>query len=169
MDADELTIAEFEARDLPQIAEIEKDSYRTPWSTNLFRCEAANPLSHILVGRLPGRHVQLVAGYIVFWFVADEIQIHNITVRSGFRRQGIASRLLSRMLQAAHQEKVGGIRLEVRSSNSAARKLYENFGFVVDGVRHGYYSDTGEDALMMSMDPKRVETAGSTRKERGKS
>jgi len=73
------------------------------------------------------------------------------------------------MLQVTHQDKLGGVRLEVRSSNSAARKLYENFGFVVDGVRHGYYSDTGEDALMMSMDPKRVETAGSTRKERGKS
>jgi len=169
MDADELTIAEFEERDLPQITEIEKDSYRTPWSTNLFRCEAANPRSHILVGRLSGRQEQVVAGYIVFWFVADEIQLHNITVRSRFRRQGIASRLLSRMLQVAHQEKVGGVRLEVRSSNSAARKLYENFGFVIEGVRHGYYSDTGEDGLMMSMDPRKAEATGSTMNERGKS
>ena len=168
MDVDELTIVEFEERDLPQITEIEKNSYRTPWSTNLFRCEAANPRSHILVGRLSGRHEQLVAGYIVFWLIADEIQIHNITVRSEFRRQGIASRLLSRMLQGVHHEKLIGVRLEVRSSNSAARKLYENFGFVVEGVRHGYYSDTGEDALMMSMDPKTVETKDSTRMERGK-
>ena len=169
MDADELTVAEFEERDLPQITEIEKDSYRTPWSTNLFLCEAANPRSRILVGRLPGRQGQVVAGYIVFWFVADEIQLHNITVRSGFRRQGIASRLLSRMLQVAHQEKIIGVRLEVRSSNSSARKLYENFGFVIEGVRRGYYSDTGEDALMMSMDPRKAEATGSTRKERGKS
>lgn len=169
MDVDELTIVECEERDLPQIAEIERDSYRTPWSTNLFRCEAANPRSRILVGRLSVQHEELVAGYLVFWFVADELQLHNIAVRAPLRRQGIASRLLSRMLQTAHHEKVNCVRLEVRSSNSAARKLYENVGFVIEGVRRGYYSDTGEDALMMSMDLTKSEKTGSTMMGSGKS
>jgi len=39
--------------------------------------------------------------------------------------------------------------LEVRHSNLAAVALYEGFGFETTGVRRGYYSDTGEDALEM--------------------
>ena len=46
--------------------------------------------------------------------------------------------------------------LEVRSSNHAARKLYENFGFAVQGVRRNYYTETGEDAVIMSADLKRA-------------
>ena len=47
--------------------------------------------------------------------------------------------------------------LEVRRSNVAAQKLYESVGFLSTGVRRGYYSDNGEDALAMTLDvpPKR--------------
>jgi len=41
--------------------------------------------------------------------------------------------------------------LEVRPSNHHALTLYESFGFRVVGRRHGYYYDTGEDALVMEI------------------
>ena len=39
--------------------------------------------------------------------------------------------------------------LEVRMSNVGAQQLYHKFGFVSAGVRRNYYSETGEDALIM--------------------
>ncbi len=43
--------------------------------------------------------------------------------------------------------------LEVRLSNVAARRLYQRFGFRPVGVRPRYYSDNGEDALIMTTEP----------------
>jgi hypothetical protein len=45
------------------------------------------------------------------------------------------------------------VTLEVRLSNAAARRLYQGFGFRPVGVRPRYYSDNGEDALIMTTDP----------------
>jgi ribosomal-protein-alanine N-acetyltransferase len=39
--------------------------------------------------------------------------------------------------------------LEVRASNRGAIDLYQKTGFVIEGIRKGYYDDTGEDALIM--------------------
>jgi [ribosomal protein S18]-alanine N-acetyltransferase len=44
------------------------------------------------------------------------------------------------------------VMLEVRRSNIQAQKLYESLGFVATGIRKGYYSDDGEDALAMTLE-----------------
>ena len=43
------------------------------------------------------------------------------------------------------------ITLEVRASNIPAQKLYEKYGFQVDGIRKKYYIDNQEDAILMSI------------------
>ena len=40
--------------------------------------------------------------------------------------------------------------LEVRASNDVAQGLYRSFGFEEAGRRPRYYSDDGEDALVMT-------------------
>jgi [ribosomal protein S18]-alanine N-acetyltransferase len=162
MDDDGLTIGEYEEGDLVEILAIERDSYPTPWSPNLFRSEMTNSLSRMLVGRAVDDQGRAVAGYIVFWRVADEFHLHNIAVRRDLRRTGIASRLLSHAIRICRPEGVRWVTLEVRRSNRAAQKLYENFGFTVKGVRRGYYTDTGEDALIMSADLEQIPSEGVT-------
>jgi ribosomal-protein-alanine N-acetyltransferase len=156
MDFDGLTIGEYEEGDLVGILEIERDSFPTPWSPGLFHGEKNNPLSRMLVGRTAGAGGLKVAGYIVFWRVSDEIHLHNIAVRRELRTGGIATRLLSQMIRDARPEGARWITLEVRRSNLPARELYEKFGFSVAGVRRAYYTDTGEDALIMSADLERI-------------
>jgi ribosomal-protein-alanine N-acetyltransferase len=156
MDPDGLTIGEYEEGDLVEILEIEKDSFPTPWSPGLFRSETANPLSRMLVGRAAHAQGAAVAGYIVFWRVADELHLHNIAVRRELRKGGIASRLLSKAIRDSRLEGARWVTLEVRRSNLPAQKFYEKFGLSVRGVRRAYYTDTGEDALIMSADLEQI-------------
>lgn len=152
MDPDELCIGECEEGDLKEILEIEEYSFPTPWSPGLFRNEMVNPLSQFLVGKKGA----VVVGYVVFWRVVDEIHIHNIAVLHEKRRCGIASRMLSRVIGDGRAEGARLVTLEVRRSNLAAQKLYVRFGLTVGGVRRGYYTDTGEDALILSGDLEQI-------------
>ncbi len=147
-----LKIGEYEEGDIDEIIRIERDSYPTPWSENLFRCEMTSPISRLLVGRTTREERGSVVGYIVYWRVDDEIHLHNIAVRRDMRRKGIASRLLEEAVRCSRTEGARWITLEVRHSNQPAQRMYEKFGFTVSGVRPGYYTDTKEDALIMWAD-----------------
>ena len=72
----------------------------------------------------------------------------NVAVDNRLRREGIASTLLAHLFERA--DSAGEqYTLEVRTSNAAAIALYEQFGFRPSGTRPRYYTDTGEDALIM--------------------
>ena len=143
-----------------EIIEIEGDSFPSPWSENIFRGEMKNPIARMLVGRdhlLPGK---AVAGYVVYWQVADEMHLHNIAVRKDQRKKRVASLLLRAAIRASQLEGARSVTLEVRRSNLPAQKMYEKFGFSVKGVRPGYYSETGEDALILWVDLDRIGPVG---------
>src|SRR5262249_8870138 len=81
--------------------------------------------------------------------IVDELHINNLAVAPSARRHGVASALLRYVLREGMQLGAARATLEVRRSNEAARALYERFGFAVAGVRHGYYSNPVEDAVVL--------------------
>jgi ribosomal-protein-alanine N-acetyltransferase len=149
MESGGILIGEYEEGDIDQIIAIERDSFPTPWSANIFRSEIVSPISRLLVAMVSRERRGRVAGYLVYWQAADEIHLHNIAVRRDLRRQGIASRLLGEAARFSRLKGARWLTLEVRRSNSIAQRFYEKFGFSVRGIRPGYYTDTGEDALIM--------------------
>jgi [ribosomal protein S18]-alanine N-acetyltransferase len=152
MESGSLLIGEYEEGDIDQIVAIERGSFPTPWSANIFRSEITSPISRMLVARVDRDAGGWVAGYLVYWRVVDETHLHNIAVRRDMRRQGIASRLLGEAVLSLRSEGARWLTLEVRRSNLAAQRFYEKFGFSVRGIRPGYYTDTREDALIMWAD-----------------
>ena len=106
----------------------------------------------MLIGRAEKRRRGGVWGYIVYWRVDDEIHLHNVAVRRDMRRKRIASRLLEEAIRRSRLEGARMAILEVRRSNLPAQGMYRKFGFAVEGIRPGYYRDTGEDALIMRAD-----------------
>jgi ribosomal-protein-alanine N-acetyltransferase len=152
MENGDLEIGEYEEGNIGEIIAIERDSYPSPWSENMFRNEMTSPISRMLIGRTAHEQGRRVAGYAVYWQVADEIHLHNIAVRRDMRRRHVASRMLDETIRRARLEGARWITLEVRQSNLPAQKFYERFGFSVRGIRPGYYTDTREDALIMWAD-----------------
>jgi [ribosomal protein S18]-alanine N-acetyltransferase len=138
-------------RDLAAIEEIEVRSYPTPWSRSMFAGELAKPHS-ICLGAFDSDSEDLLAYLIISRYV-DAWHVMNVAVSPEHRRRGIASALLERLFELTAGESRRGYTLEVRVSNIGAIRLYERLGFHSRGVRRGYYTDNGEDALIMWRDP----------------
>ncbi len=93
---------------------------------------------------------QYIIGFAGFWVMADEAHITNVAVRKAYRRQGMGERLLISIIDLITELKTQFVVLEVRASNIAAQNLYRKYDFVQVGLRRGYYSDNGEDGVLMS-------------------
>ena len=133
--------------DIPAVHAIESASFPTPWPPYAFRQEIeANGMAHYLVVRAGER----IVAYAGIWLMVDEAHITTFAVLPLYRRRGIGGRLLSELMELAIDLGAAVVTLEVRLSNDAARKLYGEFGFRPVGVRPRYYSDNGEDALIMT-------------------
>jgi ribosomal-protein-alanine N-acetyltransferase len=145
-----VSIEEMRLDDLDAIYQIELASFSAPWPPNAYRSELeSNRLATYLVARLDG---QIVA-YGGMWLMVDEAHITTFAVHPGWRRQRIGERLLVAFLDLAIGRHAREATLEVRLSNIAARRLYEKYGFRPVGLRPRYYSDNGEDALIMTTEP----------------
>jgi ribosomal-protein-alanine N-acetyltransferase len=133
--------------DIPAVHAIESASFPTPWPPYAFRGELeTNRMAHYLVVRAGER---LVA-YAGIWLMVDEAHVTTFAVLPAYRRRGIGGRLLSELIELAAELGASVVTLEVRLSNAGARRLYQQFGFRPVGVRPRYYSDNGEDALIMT-------------------
>jgi len=160
--------------DLDEVLVIERASFSNPWPASAFRYDLgrADYAYYMVVtprqpapamvdappatgwtrffGRRPAAPLAGILGYVGFWLLVDEAHICNIAVAPAQRGRGLGELLLLRTIQAAEQKGMLMVTLEVRVSNIAAQKLYVKFGFEVVGRRRRYYSDNGEDALIMS-------------------
>jgi ribosomal-protein-alanine N-acetyltransferase len=94
----------------------------------------------------------LVVAFLVIWLLVDSAHIASLGVDVEYRRQGIARRLLCHALLECVQKGAREATLEVRVGNRAALALYEQLGFRTSGRRQKFYSDNGEDALIMTLD-----------------
>ena len=93
-----------------------------------------------------------ILGFAGFWMLADEAHITSIAVRKLHHRRGIGELLILCLIDLAIEHSASAVHLEVRASNTAAQELYLKFGFKGVGIRRGYYSDTGEDGILMALE-----------------
>lgn len=142
-------------RDVPAVVVLERSVFVSPWPASAFVHELSqNPLSryHVLkraapfeASRMPG-----LLGYGGYWLAVDEAHVGTLAVHPDWRRRGLGELLFCVMVTEAREAGATMLTLEVREGNRAARNLYEKYGLEVMGRRRGYYTDNGEDALLMT-------------------
>ena len=150
--------------DIATVQEIEREIFSTPWPKNAYYRELASRSSaHYLVLRQEGpvetpaqfRGAGLdpgIIGYGGMWRMYDEAHVTTIGVRRDVQHRGHGRILFAGLVQAAYDMGAKWVTLEVRTSNENAMRMYEAFGFKVIGRRKGYYTDNGEDAIVMWSD-----------------
>ena len=143
---EDILIREADISDAHEIAEVEIACFPKPWSEEVIRHDLTeNGKARYYVAVDAGH----VVGYMSVWTLDYEGYINNVAVMPGYRRRHIASMLVKTMIEATEAEGIVSHTLEVRRSNKAARSLYEYFDFKETAVRSHYYSDNGEDAIIM--------------------
>lgn len=155
------------AADLRQVRRIERAAYGPNVPGTPFERELQNGLAQYLVAverdasREPSvldavrrllrlqRPAETVLGFVGLWYTIDQLHVVTIAVDPTLQHRGIAQRLLIEVHTLAVEAEMKTIALEVRPSNERARHLYEWFGFQAQGTLRAYYSDNGEDAVVM--------------------
>ena len=142
-----LRIEPMSVADIDQVQRIERASFSVPWPAYALRQEVeTNRLARYLVVRVGGE----IVAYAGVWLLVDEAHVTTFAVLPEWRRRGIGAQLMLAVMRLAEQIGARVATLEVRLSNIPARQLYQRFGFRPVGVRPRYYSDNGEDALIMT-------------------
>jgi ribosomal-protein-alanine N-acetyltransferase len=153
--------------DVNTVQEIEREIFATPWPRNAYYRELASRASaHYVILRHEGmvegielpKHFRspdldpTIVGYGGMWRMYDEAHVTTIGVRRDLQHHGYGRILFAGLVQASYDMGAKWITLEVRTTNDNAMKMYEAFGFKVIGRRKGYYTDNGEDAIVMWSD-----------------
>lgn len=154
----------MQIQDLDAVMALEVVCFPTPWSRDLYVREivANNSVANSNVANSTGTYWVLVPGpdetelppllaYGGIWLIADEAHVTTLASHPAWRRHGYAGRVLVHLLEVARARGATLATLEARASNVAAIRLYEKLGFVAVGVRRGYYSDTREDARLLTL------------------
>ena len=135
--------------DIPAVHAIERASFSVPWPDDAYRNElATNRLASYVVARAD----DAVVGFAGLWVMVDEAHVTTFAVDPRWRRRGVGERMLLALFDISLARHAREATLEVRLSNMPARRLYEKYGFRPVGIRPRYYSDNGEDALIMTTD-----------------
>jgi len=150
--------------DISTVQEIEREIFATPWPRNAyFRELASRSSAHYVILRQEGNLEKpasfkgseldpSIVGYGGMWRMYDEAHVTTIGVRRDLQHRGYGRALFAGLVQAAYDMGAKWVTLEVRTTNENAMRMYEAFGFKVIGRRKGYYTDNGEDAIVMWSD-----------------
>lgn len=176
------SIERMKLEDVPEVHSADRQCFSTPWPAEAYRREITNPNGNLyIVLRRIGdeqpirEHKQPflssllpflreshrtsanpVIGYAGLWIVADEAHITTIGVVPRARGRKLGELLLATLIEYAIDHGAHWVTLETRVSNKVAQSLYQKYTFKESGYRRRYYSDDGEDAMVMWTD--RIDT-----------
>ena len=129
-----------------QVAELEKICFGTAaWSEKSIASELNNALSLWIVAV----EDEKVLGYVGSQTVMGETDMMNVAVHPDYRKQGIATGLITELIGALKKQESHCLTLEVRASNEPAKNLYKILDFEEIGIRKNYYRNPREDALIL--------------------
>ena len=138
------------AADLDDVLAIEIAVYPSPYSKSGYLKELTNDVAryHVLVA-----DTGFIVGYVGYWLVADECSISMVAVHPAWQGHGLGRKLMVYALSEAATAGATLATLEVRDGNLPAIQLYKSLHFVQVGRRKRYYKKTGDDALLMTLEP----------------
>lgn len=142
---DRVAIEPMRRADIEAIHRIDARCYPSPWLITTYETELNNRSACYLVARLEGT----VVGYGGEWVIMDEAHITTLAVDPDYQRRYIGERLLLALMEEAIWRGASHTTLEVRESNRVAQNLYQKYGFRAAAVRKNYYTDNGENAIVM--------------------
>jgi [ribosomal protein S18]-alanine N-acetyltransferase len=132
-------------RDMPEVLEIEQQSFEFAWTEEDFLCclRQRNCIGMV------AEHQERIVGFMIYELLKSQLHVLNFAVAPWTRRQGVGAQMVDKLSAKLAQQRRHEIRLEVREGNLPAQLFFQRQGFVATSVLRGYYEDTAEDAYVM--------------------
>ena len=132
-------------RDMPEVLDTEAGSFEFPWSEDDFiRClRQRNCIGMV------AEHDDRVAGFMIYELHKSRIHVLNFAVAEDYRRRGVGSQMVAKLIAKLSAQRRRRLVLEVRETNLAAQLFFRENGFRAVSVLRSYYADTPEDAYIM--------------------
>ena len=137
-------------KDSQQIFELYKGDFADGWSQKML-CDAFETGRFLALGI---ETEQKLVGVITCSTTLFDADIESVFIKKEYRKQGLATMLITELEKALIEKNIEKIFLEVRLSNLSAQNLYLKYDFNKVSVRKGYYSD-GEDAVILAKELKK--------------
>ena len=139
-------IRRMRLEDIEHVSRLERRCYALPWSSSAYVTEVGNPSAYYTVATEADN---TIVGYAGMWVIMDELHLTTIAVEPSQRGRKIGERLLLDLIEEGLSRGGDRATLEVRERNTVAHNLYLKYAFEDVAVRKNYYSDNGENALIM--------------------
>jgi ribosomal-protein-alanine N-acetyltransferase len=132
-------------RDMPEVLAIEASSFEFPWvEEDFIRClRQRNCIGMV------AEHDDQVVGFMIYELNKNRIQVLNFAVAPEFRRRGVGTQMVAKLIGKLSAQRRTRIALEVRETNLAAQLFFRTTGFRAVTVLRNFYEDTPEDAYVM--------------------
>lgn len=140
-----IEILPFSVELVDAVLHISNLSFKTPWTRDSIEKELDNKFARYVIAV----NDNVVLGFGGVWLILDEGHITNIAVHPEYRGIGAGDMIMDALVELCALEGIASMTLEVRKSNIAAQNLYKKHGFIEEGIRKNYYSDTSEDGIIM--------------------
>ncbi len=132
-------------RDMPEVLDIEGQSFEFPWSEEDFiRCLRQRNC----IGMVAEFEEQVV-GFMIYELHKTRLHVLNFAVNPKFRRRAVGQAMMSKLVSKLSHQRRNRILLEVRETNLAAQLFFRRIGFRAVSVLRDFYDDTTEDAYLM--------------------
>ena len=141
---DNIKIDFMNISDLDNISQILQTDFDDFWNYSTFKDELQNTNSTYIVAK----NKENIIGFAGIWKAVDDIHITNLVVKKDYRKKGVGSLLLQKLIEISKQKDITSITLEVNELNIEAINLYKKFGFKNVGIRKKYYNNKYNAIIM---------------------
>lgn len=127
--------------DMPEVLEIEHGSYVNGWTEEEFlRClRVRNCIGMV------AEQDERVVGFMLYELQKKSLAILNFAVHSHYRRRGVGTRLIGKLVSKLCMDRRKLITVDIRETNLTAQLFLRDCGFFAMSSVTGMYDDTGED------------------------
>lgn len=131
-------------RDMPEVLQIERDSFAQPWDEDDFIAALCDRNVTGMVAEVGFR----IVAFMVYELHPQRILLLNFAVDADRRRMGVGSAMVNRLVDKLSIQRRKSIIATVRESNLSAQLFFRAQAFRAVAVERGGYEDTGEDSYV---------------------
>ncbi len=132
-------------RDMPEVLHTEQESFEFAWTEEDFlRClRQRNCIGMV------AEQGERVVGFMIYELHKNKLHILNFAVHPSYRRAGVGTQMVAKLISKLSSHRRTRITLEVRETNLGAQLFFRSQEFRALRVLRAFYEDSGEDAYLL--------------------